>query len=188
MDANNNSALLVMDVQPNILSRIDNSQEYLSKVKKAVGFAHKNNIPIVYVVVGFRAGLPEISRRNQSFSSIKNSAGNKDMINPLPAIEAVGNDVVVTKRRVSAFTGSDLDVVLSAKEINHLILSGIATSGVVLSTLRQAADKDYELTVLSDLCADMDDEVHRVLTQKVFPRQAKVITSEEWMNNPDYAQ
>jgi hypothetical protein len=40
--------------------------------------------------------------------------------------------------------------------------------------------KDYEKTVLSDCCADMDEEVHRVLTTKIFPRQAEVITSEEW--------
>ncbi len=83
---------------------------------------------------------------------------------------------------MSAFTGSDLEVVLRAGDIRHLVLAGIATSGVVLSTLREAADKDYDCTVLSDLCADMDDEVHQVLTTKVFPRQAKVITTREWMD------
>jgi nicotinamidase-related amidase len=51
---------------------------------------------------------------------------------------------------------------------------------VVLSTVREAADKDYRLTVLADGCADGDEEVHRVLTTKVFPRQADVLTIEEW--------
>lgn len=60
------------------------------------------------------------------------------------------------------------------------MLTGIATGGVVLFTLRDAADKDYAITVLSDCCADMDEEVHRVLTTKVFIRQAEVINSEEW--------
>ncbi len=60
------------------------------------------------------------------------------------------------------------------------MLAGIATSGVVLSTLREAADKDFKITVLSDCCADRDEEVHRVLTTKVFPRQADVMTAEEW--------
>ena len=64
--------------------------------------------------------------------------------------------------------------------IQHLVLSGFATSGVVLSTLREAADKDYVLTVLEDGCADRDPEVHRVLTTKIFPRQANVVTVEEW--------
>ena len=86
---------------------------------------------------------------------------------------------MVTKRRVSAFTGSDLDVVLRGLGAGTLVLTGIATSGVVLSTLRQAADLDYGLTVLAD-CLDADPEVHRVLTGKVFPRQAEVSTVAQW--------
>ena len=100
---------------------------------------------------------------------------------PRPAIAPEGGEVVVTKRRVSAFTGSDLEVVLRAGELDHLLLCGIATSGVVLSTLREAADKDYRLTVLADLCADPDPEVHAVLTGKVFPRQARVVSAAEWL-------
>ena len=97
-----------------------------------------------------------------------------------PAVEPLENDVIVTKRRISAFTGSDLEVVLRAQNIDHIVLAGIATSGVVLSTLREAADKDYRITVLSDGCADRDEEVHRVLLTKIFPRQADVITIHEW--------
>ncbi|MGA2932584.1 MAG: isochorismatase family protein, partial [Acidimicrobiales bacterium] len=89
-------------------------------------------------------------------------------------------DIVVTKRRVSAFAGSDLDVVLRARGARTLVLAGIATSGVVLSTLRQAADLDYGLVVLRDGCADADEEVHRVLLDKVFARQADVLTVDEW--------
>jgi nicotinamidase-related amidase len=52
----------------------------------------------------------------------------------------------------------------------------------VLSTVREAADLDYELTILSDGCADADDEVHRVLLEKVFPRQAEVLSIADWLN------
>jgi nicotinamidase-related amidase len=94
---------------------------------------------------------------------------------------------VVVKRRVSAFTGSDLDVVLRGLGADTLVLTGIATSGVVLSTLRQAADLDYRLTVLDDACLDADPEVHRVLTEKVFPRQAAVRTVAHWTAELDGA-
>ena len=87
----------------------------------------------------------------------------------------------MTKRRVSAFAGSDLDVVLRSLGIDALVVTGIATSGVVLSTVRQAADMDFGLIVLSDLCVDLDPETHRVLMDKVFPRQASVVTSTEWI-------
>jgi nicotinamidase-related amidase len=71
---------------------------------------------------------------------------------------------------------------LRAQGIQHLVLTGIATGGVVLSTVREAADKDYRITVLSDGCADADPEIHHILTTKIFPRQADVITVEEWCN------
>ncbi|MDN3692410.1 isochorismatase family protein [Chryseobacterium tructae] len=65
-------------------------------------------------------------------------------------------------------------------DIDHLILTGISTSGVVLSTLREAADKDYKLSVIEDCCADSDEEVHRILINKIFPKQAEVISLEQW--------
>ncbi|CAK4870524.1 unnamed protein product [Aphanomyces euteiches] len=92
------------------------------------------------------------------------------------------NELVITKLRVSAFAGSPLEVILRSRQIEKLILCGITTSGVVLSTLREAADKDYVLTVLSDACIDADPEVHRVLTEKVFPRQADVLTVDAWID------
>jgi nicotinamidase-related amidase len=173
------SALLVMDVQSGITERLDDKDNYLKKVNMAVDLAHQKAIPVIYVVVGFRSGFPEVSLNNKSFSAIRN-ADSMVLTNPSPAIKPVKDDVVVIKRRVSAFSGSDLEVVLRAKNIDHLIISGIATSGVVLSTVREAADKDYQLTVLSDLCADFDEEVHNILIEKVFPRQAEVITFEQW--------
>jgi nicotinamidase-related amidase len=172
------TALLIMDVQPGIVDRLPNKNEYLANVIAAVTAARDKKIPIVFVVVGFRQGLPEISDRNKSFSALKGAAST--FTNPQPALPPAADEPVVVKRRVSAFTGSDLEVILRAQDIRHLVLTGIATSGVVLSTVREAADKDYQLTVLSDLCADFDPQVHAVLIEKVFPRQATVTTSAEW--------
>lgn len=79
-------------------------------------------------------------------------------------------------------------MVLRASHADSLVLAGIATSGVVLSTLRQAADLDYSLTVLADGCLDADPEVHRVLLEKVFPRQAEVVPIAAWTVSLDKAR
>jgi nicotinamidase-related amidase len=89
---------------------------------------------------------------------------------------------------VERFAGSDLDMVLRAGGIHSLVLAGIATSGVVLSTLRQAADLDYRRTVLADGCLDADPDVHRVLLEKVFPRQAEVVAIADWVAGLDRAR
>ena len=94
------------------------------------------------------------------------------------AVAPKPGETVVTKHRVSAFAGTDLDMILRANGIETLLLTGIATSGVVLSTIRHAADADYNLVVVADCCSDKDAEVHRVLVEKVFPRQAIVASAD----------
>jgi nicotinamidase-related amidase len=174
----------VMDVQRGIVERFAGDPEYLLRLRGAIEVAHRVGMPVIYVVVRFRDGHPEVSSRNKSFSAITRGGGFVDTDSATgihPEIAPRNGDIVVTKRRVSAFAGSDLEVVLRSGEIDTLVLAGIATSGVVLSTVRQAADLDYRLVVLGDGCLDADPEVHRVLTEKVFPRQADVMTVDTWI-------
>jgi nicotinamidase-related amidase len=183
MEQTQNIALLVMDMQLGILPRLPEAELLLVKMSRAIAAAREKQIPVIYVVVGFRQGAPEVSMNNKSFGAGREQFAQMDIrqfVTIHPDIAPLNGEVTVTKRRVSAFTGSDLEVVLRAFDVRHLVLTGIATSGVVLSTLREAADKDYKLTVIEDCCADGDEEVHRVLTTKVFPRQAEVITLEDW--------
>lgn len=175
-------ALLVMDVQQTIVDRVAGDPDYVPRLRKAIDGATSAGVPVIYVVVGFRAGYPEVSARNKVFGAVRNlPAGHETDMRIHPDIVSGPEDIVVIKKRVSAFAGSDLDLVLRAGEIDSLVLTGIATSGVVLSTVRQAADLDFTLTVLSDGCFDNDPEVHRVLTEKVFPHQADVLTIDEWV-------
>lgn len=176
------TALLIMDVQHGIVERIG-SESLLARLTEASSAARKSGVRVIYVKVGFREGYPEVSSRSPTFARVVESEsfieGRSSQIHD--AIAPERGDVVVTKRRVSAFSGSDLDVLLRAGGIEALVLCGIATSGVVLSTLRQAADLDFALAVLSDGCADADEEVHRVLLEKVFPRQAQVLSVADWL-------
>jgi len=179
-----NTALLVMDVQVGIVGMLPDGAALVDSVAKAIAHARSKSIPVIYVVVGFRQGSPEISMNNKGFAASKERFANVNMdefMTVHPGVAPQAGELTVIKRRVSAFAGSDLEVVLRAFGIQHMVLTGIATSGVVLSTLREASDKDYKMTVIADCCADGDEEVHRVLTTKVFPRQADVVTLEEWV-------
>ncbi|GAA3092758.1 nicotinamidase-related amidase [Kribbella aluminosa] len=88
-------------------------------------------------------------------------------------------DLVVRKSRYGAFSTTDLHAVLGDDAIDTLVVGGISTAGVVLSTVRDASDQDYRIFVLADATEDLDPEVHRVLIEKVLPRQADVITTSE---------
>ena len=177
------TALLVMDYQTTIVERFSGGAAGLTtRVAGVIASARESGVRVIYIVVGFRPGYPEVSPRNLSFKTLRASnsfAASSAGIEIHRELAPREDEVVVTKHRVSGFHGTDLDMILHANGIETLVMMGIATSGVVLSTLRQAADADYSCVVVKDGCADLDAEVHRVLTEKVFPRQAKVVTFED---------
>jgi nicotinamidase-related amidase len=175
------TAVLVMDFENDIVEMLpaDARAPLLDRAASLVAAARQAGLPVIYVVVRFRDGYPEVGAGSR-FASLKQTGRLREgtrgaeihfRVAPNP------DDVVVAKRRVGAFSTTDLETILHAKGVDTLVLAGISTSGVVLSTVRWAADKDYALAVVSDACADLDPEVHRVLTQKVFPAQATVVST-----------
>jgi nicotinamidase-related amidase len=172
-----------MDLQSDIVGMLgDAIAPVIERAASVVAAARKARLPIIYIVVGFRPGYPELSPRNATFSTVAKSGR---FLVGTPGVDIAGavrpqeGDVVVVKHRVSAFAGTDLEMVLRAKGVDTLILLGVATSGVVLSTVRHGADADYQLVVVKDCCFDRDEEVHRVLTEKILVRQATVVSASE---------
>jgi nicotinamidase-related amidase len=146
--------------------------------------ARQAGVRIVHVKVAFRPGVPEASPRNTFLSTVKASAphqrffqGDSGAIHP--RLEPDADDLVVTKSRVSAFAGTDLELLLRAHDIQTLIVFGIATSGAVLSTALHAADADYRVVIVKDCCADLDEAAHACLVEQILPHQATVVAAEQ---------
>jgi len=178
------TAVLVMDYQNDILGMLPKGlrDSLVERANAILDKARQAKIQVIYVAVRFREGYPEINPRNKMFGGLRKTGL---LVEGKPGAEIDARlaprpgDVVVTKRRVGAFSATDLETVLRSKNIDRLVMFGISTSGVVLSTVRWAADMDYAMTVVSDACADFDPEVNRVLLEKVFPPQATVVKSDE---------
>lgn len=180
------TAIIVLDLQNALLKHLgDKAADYLSRVSSTLDAARAAGVHVIYIKTCFRPGHPDISSRNFTAQKIGSYGGFVDgdpVVEIPPKVAPKEHDIVVIKRRVSAFAGSDLDCVLRGLNVDSLVLLGIATSGAVLSTCRAAADLDFSLTVLGDLCFDFDEEVHRVLVEKVFPRQAHTMNAKEWVD------
>ena len=181
------TAVLSMDLQSAIVSiYTGNDKDFIPRAASVLRSARLAKMTVVHVQVGFRPNLPEISSRNPLFSGIKNSAQHRKIFEGTagaihPDVAPEGDDIVVTKHRISAFAGTDLDMILRANDIDTLVLFGIATSGVVLSTLLHATDADYRLAVIKDCCADLDQEIHASLLARLIPRVATVLDASEFV-------
>ncbi|GAQ43960.1 hypothetical protein ABZX51_009781 [Aspergillus tubingensis] len=183
--ATERAALLLLDVQNGIVNRLENTSQYLQTLSTVTQAARDAQFTIIHVVTAFRAGHPECNPRNPSMGRVKEMGGfrnNDESTQVHPAVTPREEEPIVTKYRVSAFTATELDLILRSIGITELVVAGLITSGAVLSTVRAAADLDYSVTVLEDGCMDRDLEVHRVLMEKVFTRQARVVSSKEWVN------
>lgn len=177
------SALLVLDIQSDIVDRIGCSVHYLQKLDLAINRARRSfGTRVIFVTTSFRRRYPDLHPRNKMAPRVHGHYIEDDPGTKLhPGMTVSEEDIFVTKKRVSAFAGSDLELILRSLDINHLILAGVITSGAVLSTARQAADLDFQLTFLKDLCVERDVEVHNILMERVFPRQGRVVDSDEWL-------
>ena len=175
----NKTALLTLDFQKGILGMVPGTEVAIQPASKAVEFARKKQFHVIHVGLGFSEGHPEIpSHGNSRFARVKQ--GNL-FVKGSSSAEfhssiARPDDLVVYKQRVSAFSENHLHLMLRSRGIENLVLFGISTSGITLSTLRRASDLDFQCVVLKDACFDADPEVHRVLTEKVFLTQATVLT------------
>ena len=181
------TAVLNLDCQSAIVSIYtkDERDNFVQRAAEVIDHARATRMTVIHVKVGFRPGLPELTSENQLLGAIKASAQHQKLFEePFgsihPALTPTADEIVITKHRVSAFTGSDLAMILRANRLDTLILFGIATSGVVLSPLLEASDADFRLAVISDCCADLDVSLHEALIQRLFPSRATVLTSAEF--------
>ena len=172
------TAMLTLDLQKGILGFAAGTEAAIPHAAKAVEFGRKKQYLLIHVGLGFSEGHPEIPDFETRFTRVKQNNLFVKGSQSAEFHESIfqPSDLVVYKQRVAAFSENHLQMILRARGIEHLVFFGISTSGITLSTLRRAFDLDFRCTVLKDACFDPDPEVHRVLTEKVFPNQATVLT------------
>lgn len=178
------SALLVLDYQLAWIETLTASDALLSRAAEAIATARDAGMQVAYARVAFTpADYAAVPEHNIIFRQLTSRPGALDDDAPETAVDdrvaPEPGDKVVRKTRVGAFARTDLDEWLRDLAIDTLILAGISTSGVVLSTVCDAADRDYRLVVLSDACADRDPEIQDLRIHRVFPQRADVITVSE---------
>jgi len=88
-------------------------------------------------------------------------------------------DYMIPKFRWSAFHQTYLDLALRNRNIDTLLISGGSTDVGVASTAYAARDLDYHLVVVSDACTSPEQDNHAQFVRRIFPRMARVRTTEE---------
>ncbi|MFI7422437.1 cysteine hydrolase family protein [Nonomuraea sp. NPDC049684] len=177
------TALIIGDLQRGITGGYPFAQKVVPPLTELLPRARAAGVLVVFVHFAFRpngADVPPGSALMKSFFEAgdafhEGSAGTE------LALPVADEDVVVLKRRASAFAGTDLDLVLRARGVTTVAVAGVATSAMVAATCYDAADRGYQVTVLGDGCGDGDPALHDFFVDAVFPsRGFDVVSCAEW--------
>lgn len=177
------TALMLMDFQPVTMGSLADTATLIDRGTTALAWARSHGVQVVYIRVAFRQeDYAAVPTHNKAFIAVAEAgylADDAPETQIHEAFEVLEADIVARKIRFGAFSTTDVYADLHAQGIDALVLAGISTGGVVLSTVRDAADADYRILVLSDAVADPDPDVHRILLERVFPHQADIITVDD---------
>ncbi len=168
------AALIVIDLQKGIvgLPLADPAGEVVGRAARLAAAFRAAGLPVVLVnVAGQAPGRTDAGPHTFAFPP-----GWADLV---PELGRHPDDLVVTKHRVSAFTGTALDTALRRRNVTQVVLAGIATTGGVESTARAARDLDYHVVFAVDAMTDRDAEAHRHGIERTFPRLGQTATTDD---------
>jgi nicotinamidase-related amidase len=157
------TCLIIIDMinaflKPHSPLEVAGGRELIPRLKKLMDLCQEKDIFTVFVRMAFRIdrsdlGIhasfrPEMMREN---FLVEGTEGSEFYEQILPGNSAV----VITKRRFSAFVGTDLDLILRSRGIDTVIIGGVATNICCECTARDARMRDYKVIFLSDGNAPM---------------------------------
>jgi nicotinamidase-related amidase len=173
------NALIIGDVQKGITGGYPFARAVVPPLTELLPRARAAGALVVFVHFAFRGNGADVPADNALLRSFYEAGDAFHEGSPGTEIDLpiADEDVVVLKRRASAFAGTDLDIVLGARGVDTLAIAGVATSAMVAATCYDAADRGFRVSVLRDGCADGDAAMHDFFMDTVFPSRGMPVVS-----------
>jgi nicotinamidase-related amidase len=182
------TAVLSMDIQKGTARRsaMFRERNVAQAAKSVLDGARKAGILVIHVAIDYQPAF--FSTRNKFLQKVRVpalSAPGVDVAELLQIVEEVkpvGDEPVVRKPRMNPFFGTALESMLRSRDIDTVVLMGVATEFVVEAAARHAADADFRVIVLEDCCAAFSDEAHKV-SLHIMDHLATIATSADFLQS-----
>lgn len=170
------AALVMMHFQADVFSMLPSEvvPDLLDRANRLIEAWRGTERPIVFANVALGA---DYELANAANMLITNSVRSGLFREPTPAagLEMRSSDLFYSCPRASIFFGTTLDSDLRDQGVDTLVTAGIASSGVLFSSIGWASDADYHLYIVRDCCYDPDVEAHEALFRTSFATRAVII-------------
>jgi len=170
------TALLVMHYQTDITALFPSvAPTLLANTRQLCDAARASGVRVYFAQFHFSPGYPEVSPLNKNGQGVKQlGLFVEDRISP--ELGRQPSEPLIIAHRASVFFGTDLQVRLSAQGVDTLLMVGIASTGVLLSSIAYASDADFRLFTVKDCCYDPDQVVHDHLFATAFESRTTVLS------------
>lgn len=172
------TALIVIDLQQGIRSPepVPHGRDRIVARSAELGRAFAEaGAPIVLTTTDFAPGYADSSKGIADAPwTLPQKGLPTDFATLVPEIDALPAAVRITKRQMSAFFGTELDLQLRRRGCRAVVICGVATNLGVEATARAAFDLDYHVIVVEDACGSVAPGWHEFATDNILPRIARV--------------
>lgn len=177
------TALLVIDMQNDFLDprgyfgqmgySLEHTRAAIEPLRQLLSAARRQDMLVIHTRESHRPDLSDLHATKRARAEtmgtpigepgpmgrflVRGEAGCETILELMP----IPPEVTIDKPGNGAFHATDLDQILRAREIRHLLLTGVTTDVCVHSTLREANDHGYDCLVLEDCCGAGDPALHR---------------------------
>jgi nicotinamidase-related amidase len=168
------AALLIMHYQNDVFSILENDipADLLSRTNSLIAKWRDTRRPVVFA--NFMIDYNEITEKNQLVRTVSQSGYFKNPTT-VDGLDVVAGDWQYACPRANVFYGTSLHHDLQAQGIDTLVMAGIASSGVLFSTVGWASDADYRMFIVRDICFDPDADAHEALFRTSFATRAVIV-------------
>jgi nicotinamidase-related amidase len=172
------SALILIDLQKGIVGSVRPAVDEVvaNAAALADAFRAHGRTVVLVNVAGGASGRTDAQAAGGARPSMPD--GFADLI---PELGSAPDDIVLTKHRWGAFTGSDLDEQLRARGVTQVVLGGVSTSVGVETTARSAYELGYHVVLATDAMLDRDPVCHEHSLTRVFPKLGETSTTDAIM-------
>lgn len=170
------SALVIMHYQVDVFAILFGEQPspLLEKCNDLIRRWRVTGRPVMFPNFFLGKNYEHASKDNRLISSIVPTGYFRNAL-PMKGLAVEPNDVFYTCPRASVFCGNSLDADLRSRGISTLVMAGISTTGVVLSSITWASDADYDVRLVRDCCYDPDQAAHEALFRTGFGGRVQVV-------------
>jgi nicotinamidase-related amidase len=172
--------LIVIDMLRDFLESWEpiKKERLVNSINELVAIMREFSLPVIWVRQEFESDLrdafPEMRAKGIRIS-IKGTPG----CEIVPELAVAPSDVVIVKRRYSAFYGTNLDETLARLRPDAIILAGINTHACIRTTAIDAYQRDWPVILAADCIDSYDREHHEISLRYMRDKIAGLMNNRE---------